>query len=1187
MGKATASAVLMAMILISQCVFLISPEDLAEAGIDENVSSSSDRNTAIADLPSWRVGDRWIYDGYLDVGDFVSSSGVSTNVQYLTGTLDRTVTDIYTTTVDNRSTLVYEAQSQGTYEAQNVNLDGNNGDLEIEMDTTELIRASDLAVIEQEATIEIDFGYRIFWWTINIDVAELTITQTYSPPTEGYDFPLTVGDYWTSNYYQETEYEGSSDFVDIPADSDSSELRSWQVMSRGAPGTPYAQCQQSYNVTTFDANGSADGYRWFCPAVRGDVSSSTDIIDGINAFHELQNYIPEDVARSKEISVDLEFPLSPLDLNTTAILTVTQDGSALSAGSQEVEFRYGIDGDIRTVTTSSNGTAYVEFNSGNSIDDSQGGSEAGSHGVIAWIPSQKIVGVSTITIDPNVSAVDLVAISSGVTVERTRGGSTTTLASSTGFNAVPQDTLRFYMPIQNRGLLPSPATTMNVESPDGSVQTAQVPSLPSLGQAIVEVNWTVPNAYPIGQISLSFQVDPNESITDDGDRSNNNGVFSLWIGRLPVATLDMPAQSLTKSAVILDASSSYDPDGGEFIGCNFFVENEDGIVEISGGEECIVEFEWDDDGIFDIVMEFTDNENDLAVIGDVIEIVNRPPEITIESEYEWTNVLSPLQFNVEERSDVDTQNPQAPMDILWISDYPCQEGQVGVYCTVTPEEEGEYTISVEAVDDDGDIGYSNKTVEVRNIAPTNPRAEVWKEGNRMVPDSRGVYVANEGDLLMFEGMADDSENDLSSLLHLWSPDAENNPDQIITFEGRKSTVQHTYHTSGLHLATLQVVDNDGASTESLIIPIEIVNLEPQISPVADPLPVAEDSEISITIDTIDTAGDQLTLRNCYDIQPMIDSDGSGNAADDCDIESRTLQMAWPDATTSPSMIVFHVTDDDGSSAMIEIPIDVRNVNPFPKVSASTFNPVEGEIVFFSANGTSDSILDMENMVYNWDMDTSVDSDGDGDATNDIDIQGKWIEWSFVGSGNRGISMTALDEGQGSSATLTLTVSAAPFSLSAFFSSYGIILIIAVLIALSGGFMLIKNRRTPVDSGLVSGMDQTKSLKKVSVDDAFDDPDYDPFDSQSRMDGPKSKTLDPVPEKVDRDSEIDDSQDTSNADIQVDSEKQESESIIEVSDTMNDGDASKLSEEKGESSEDVALSVDDALSEEDIEALFEE
>ena len=1180
MGRATVSAILMVVMLISQCMFLLPSEELFEEEIDEKMLSPTDRNTVVADLPSWRIGDRWIYDGYLDVGDFVSSSGVSSNVQYISGTLDRTITDIYTTTIDNRSTLVYEAESQGSYEAQNVNLDGNTGDLEIEMETVELVRASDLAVIQQEASIEIDFGYRIFWWTINIDVAELTITQTYSPPTEGYDFPLTVGDYWSSNYYQETDYEGSSDLVDIPADSSSSESRSWQVMSRGAPGTPYAQCQQSYNVTTFDSNGSADGYRWFCPAVRGDVSSSTDIIEGINAFHELQTY---QAGRSKEISVDLEFPLSPLNINTSAVVTVTQDGSALSGANQQVEFRYGIDGDIRTVTTSSNGSAFVEFNSGNSMDDSLGGSEAGSHGVIAWIPSQKIVGVSTITIDPNVSAIDLVAIPSGVTVERTRGQTTTTLASSTGFNAVPQDILRFYMPIQNRGLLESPPTTMNVESPDGSVQTAQVPSLPSLGQAIVEVNWTVPNAYPIGQISLSFQVDPNEEIGDDGDRSNNNGVFSLWIGRLPVAFLDMPSQSLTKSNVTLDASSSYDPDGGEFIDCNFFVERRLGTVELSGGEECIVEVEWHDDGIFDVVLEYKDNENDMVTVNGVIEIINRPPEITIASEYEWTNVLSPLQFDVEERSDIDTLTPEAPMDILWISGYPCQEGQVGVYCTVTPDEEGTYTISVEAVDDDGDIGYSNKTVEVRNIAPTNPRAEIWKQGNRMVPDSRGVYTANEGDLLSFEGLADDSENDLSSLLHLWAPDAENNPEQVITFEGRKSTVEYTYHTSGLHLATLQVVDNDGASTESLIIPIEIVNLEPQINPISDPLPLAEDSVISITVETIDTAGDQLTLRNCYDLQPTVDSDGSGDVADDCDVESRTLEVAWPDATTSPSMIVFHVTDDDGSVAMIEIPIDVRNVNPFPKVSASTFTPVEGDVVFFSANGTTDSILDMENMVYNWDMDTSVDSDGDGEPANDVDIQGKWVEWTFVGSGSRGVSMTALDEGEGSSISLSLTVSEAPFSLSGFISSYGIILMLVLIIGLAGGFMMMKNRE-PTRNGITSVMDQTKSLKKVSMDDAFDDPDYDPFDAQSRKDGPRAKPEAVSTETNDTESEIIDSSEIPISDIGIDSHEEENESIEQDTDLTEKGDEI----EKGEESSDgITMSVDEALSQEDIEALFEE
>ena len=308
MSKPLASAIIVVILLSSQCILMLHSDEMN--GIDEESSKleSSSRNTAITDIPTWEVGDRWLYDGYLDVGEFVSSSGVSTNVQYLTGTLDRTVTDIYTMNVDNRSTLVYEAESIGTYDASNVNLDGNTGDLDIEMQTTELVRASDLAVIEQEATIDIDFGYRIFWWTINIDVAELTITQTYSPPTEGYDFPLSVGDYWSSSYYQETDYEGSSDFVDIPEDGQSSESRSWQVMSKGAPGTSFASCQQSYNVTTFDSNGSADGYRWFCPAARGDVSSSTDIIDGINAFHELQTYQAGRSRRSR-LSLSIRFLL--------------------------------------------------------------------------------------------------------------------------------------------------------------------------------------------------------------------------------------------------------------------------------------------------------------------------------------------------------------------------------------------------------------------------------------------------------------------------------------------------------------------------------------------------------------------------------------------------------------------------------------------------------------------------------------------------------------------------------------------------------------------------------------------------------------------------------------------------------------------------------------------------------------
>ena len=49
--------------------------------------------------------------------------------------------------------------------------------------------------------------------------------------------------------------------------------------------------------------------------------------------------------------------------------------------------------------------------------------------------------------------------------------------------------------------------------------------------------------------------------------------------------------------------------------------------------------------------------------------------------------------------------------------------------------------------------------------------------------------------------------------------------------------------------------------------------------------------------------------------------------------------------------------------MIEIPIDIRNVNPDPRASPSTFSPKEGDVDFFSANGTTDSFYDMENLLY--------------------------------------------------------------------------------------------------------------------------------------------------------------------------------------------------------------------------------
>ena len=196
-----------------------------EIGTDELRNDSLKWNgeaktSSLVDVPSWKINDIWNYNGNLDLVNYVASSGVNTNLQSMSGTLQKIVTDINTMTVDNKSTLVYNIQSHGEYDSGGaISLEGTNGCLFVTMDTEEIIRVSDLATIEQEATFDLVFDPVLFgscrtWLRQN--VAELIVLNEYSPPLESYDFPLYVGDNWDEDYTQETSYSGSSDYVTIP-----------------------------------------------------------------------------------------------------------------------------------------------------------------------------------------------------------------------------------------------------------------------------------------------------------------------------------------------------------------------------------------------------------------------------------------------------------------------------------------------------------------------------------------------------------------------------------------------------------------------------------------------------------------------------------------------------------------------------------------------------------------------------------------------------------------------------------------------------------------------------------------------------------------------------------------------------------------------------------------------------------
>ena len=101
-SRETVTYSLVFLLILSIFSGIYGPEKVLELDEKNDVKIESiSKSNNLIDIPSWKLNDKWNYNGYLDMVDFIVDSGVNTNLQTLTGTLESTVTDIYITTVDN------------------------------------------------------------------------------------------------------------------------------------------------------------------------------------------------------------------------------------------------------------------------------------------------------------------------------------------------------------------------------------------------------------------------------------------------------------------------------------------------------------------------------------------------------------------------------------------------------------------------------------------------------------------------------------------------------------------------------------------------------------------------------------------------------------------------------------------------------------------------------------------------------------------------------------------------------------------------------------------------------------------------------------------------------------------------------------------------------------------------------
>ena len=653
------------------------------------------------DVPTWRIGDEWVYETKFDVAQLIAQANVSASLNTLTGDTTYTVEDILFIDIDGTQTLVYKLDIDGDFTSGNngANLDGQTGRLDISYQGEDLIRVRDLAVVNSDFTLGVDFR----WLNIfKIDVADVSFDTSYAPPKEKYDFPLHTGDQWYMPFYSTTVAGGSSSYFD-PSEfgTQGPENNSWQVTAEGVPtdGTEnikYTGCDDSFKINEWNQTGVSQGYNWYCPAVRYNSWMTVSNAAGFTIDWMLKEYNPTDSygaqsdsnpgTRNVEVDVDLQF-LATLP-NSEQIVTATYETSpgGVPQGNTNMQVRYESINLLANPSTNGNGIVEYSLNVSNGTDTTPSSDDFSSNGVIVWDPVNEIIGATTVVIDLNVVGVDLIAQSDSIIVTRTRGTEVTTLNQAIGYAALPGDLLSFSIPAQNRGVLTSPPTEIEVVTPDGTSIRESVPAIPSYSEQRISVNWTVPTNAPIGNQTLSFTVDPDELVTEDANRSNNAASVDVFIGRAPVAAFSYDEGKYTFDNIILNASGSFDPDLGD-VDCRFELESRPGLIEVLEAPGCVSQWNWSDDGDWAIKIIVFDEELDEDIIETNVTILNRAPYMNV-SMVESIDVESQVTIDATDSGDIDSISPSGQQITISWPGLNCDEGLTQPTCTFTPMGEG-------------------------------------------------------------------------------------------------------------------------------------------------------------------------------------------------------------------------------------------------------------------------------------------------------------------------------------------------------------------------------------------------------------------------------------------------------------------------------------------------------------------
>jgi hypothetical protein len=994
------------MVLVLFLSTLVVPPQVSAGGIGSE-------NPGVSDVVTWQVGDKWIYAGAFDPTGLILGAGVDASVGKIGGDSTTTVNAVSEINIDGIPTLVYETSSKADFDKSGVMLAGYDGTVLIKYQVDEVRRVSDLAKLSSDLSLDVTF-VPSFGSAFSQDIADITISTSYDPMNENYDFPMRVGETWNTSYVSSTAWSGSSDYITpFPQPTSGANHTNWEITDTGKPVNDlgeqigYGGCNASYELTSYDDNGTETSYEWFCPEVRNFAWSHTEEDIGLVIDFRLKQYLPVSssgvIATSdpgyRNMNIDVELSTQITALNTPIeVWANVSDSSGSPQSGLSVELRHEAEGFTTTLTTAANGSVWAIISVGDATDTSATTIDWASHGIIAV--SGGMYGVATVTLDENIVGLDLVAGLERANILRNRSGELVTLNSISGYNILPGDNLTIQLPVYNRGITASNPTTTHITYPDGYEVSEVLPSLDMFEQFIFEIEWHVDINSSIDNQTIQWEIDRQMANPNDADSTNDIGILSLFIGSYPTYS-GVNQSAWTNEKILLNASTSFDEDGGS-VWCMFDIEYDDGSYSMAHQRvmrnSCSINWTWLDDGIYDVLVTVYDEEGDFSE--NILEVVihNRAPNIEIISQRSQVKVEHPVTLYVF-ANDSDSEDPwPGIVDVHW-PNAQCKEGYYTRTCTTTAWEEGLHTFTAIGTDDDGNQTFATIDIEFTNIAPHDVAVAMWDENDVLI-DATGqmTWQIGEDQEIELSARAEDSLDDLTDLRYEWSFG--------IDTDGRESRVPMLWSESGMQTILVRAIDSEDADSGWIERWVDVRNIEPHVEDLPEIMAVAEGQDINLAGIAWDTPSDMSDLIICWDVDPGADTDGIGSADDDCDIEGANLTWSWQNAGVHN--IVFHATDDDGARNSSTAAVTVLNLPPMIRMTVPN-SAIAGETITFDASSTLDSAIDQEYLTVVWDVDCSVDSDGDGIKDNDADLFGPIVEYEFPRAGKFTIKAIAWDE----------------------------------------------------------------------------------------------------------------------------------------------------------------------------------